>query len=210
MAGDATELDALRELMAEMERTRDEDLRLHVKTHLHARITELFERVGQVEATTAVFKASAAGSVVQIDGKVFHSIEDIVAWLELHNGPNYTFEHFFEFISMLGTMVDSAKSTDKALEDQHRANKGGHQSVQAAPVIDSFALNTPAFFGKKGQNDLSRLATPEGWTSKDGRRGVVPEAKGFGRCGASELSTKGDSSVFLHPVVACSHCTDGG
>ena len=155
----------------------DVEIRAQSELPMESVVRELTERLETLEVDSSGFKLSLGGEVVKVNDQPFHSATELEDWLVDKVASEGVIDVWFDVVSMLETLQDVSRGTNEQMDSQSRAKKGGHDSLLAGRVVNSFATTIPEVFTKTNGDPFSKIGSFKEWNGRDGRTGLVPRVK---------------------------------
>jgi hypothetical protein len=125
-------------------------------------VTELRERVVNLEDTTTLIKSSLGGDSVMVGGEAHHTPEGLADWVikNVSSQNNCPTQMIVDVVSLLEQLQDINKSSDAKLTAKAQARKGGFLSLSLARALTSYSVLIPASFSGGSEDDLfSKIKT---------------------------------------------------
>jgi hypothetical protein len=106
-------------------------------TDTSAKVTDLIERVVNLEDATTLIKSSLGGDSVMVGGEAHHTPEGLTGWVikNVSSQNNCPTQMIIDIVSLLEQLQDINKSSDAKLSAKAQARKGGFISLSLARAI---------------------------------------------------------------------------
>jgi hypothetical protein len=164
-----------------------------------AKVTELIERVANLEDATTLIKFSLGGDSIMVGGEAHHTPEGLTGWVikNVSSQNNCPTQMIIDIVSLLEQLQDINKSSDAKLLAKAQAWKGGFLSLSLAHAITSYSVLIPASFLGGTDDDLfSKIKSYKKWS--DPRISFVKSISDKG-----VLTNIVERSTDQHDVIRC-------